>query len=335
MLKRNQKIIDAVIEKANRDCPGSLAMIGIYGSFCTGDIHEKSDLDLMILINDEKGYCLCHTFLLEDEYVGHDLYCTTWDALENDAQFVHPYLAKLMDARIVYCADDAYMQRLDTLRAKVSTVNTADAARKTLEKAEQCFAKAMLAGDMASIRYHAVDMILNCLDAIALQNGRYFRLGGRRVFEEIASMTQKPENLQALVEDIAKAEAADSIKAALLPLLQAVEELFVAPQPAPEVYPGTCEEMISNWRNKMYLAAETRNTWLSLSSMASLDAMLKDLSFHWNILDRFQPRDPAASAAAFDAVIADYRKEYEKAGIAFQSYPNVDAFVKAYLKKQA
>ena len=35
--ERNQKIIDAVITKADRVCPGSLALIGINGSFMTGD----------------------------------------------------------------------------------------------------------------------------------------------------------------------------------------------------------------------------------------------------------------------------------------------------------
>lgn len=36
---RNQKIINAVIEKAKKICPESLALIGIYGSFVTGDFH--------------------------------------------------------------------------------------------------------------------------------------------------------------------------------------------------------------------------------------------------------------------------------------------------------
>lgn len=336
MEARNQKIIDAIIKKANRDCPGSLALIGIYGSFCTGDIHEKSDLDLMILINDERGYCLSHCFLLEDDYVAHDLYCTTWEALEYDAGFPHPHISKLMDSKIVYCADDAYLQRLEALRAKVSTLNTDESAKKMLENAEKSFAKAMVSAEISKVRYHAVDMVLNCLDAIALLNRRYYHLGGRRVFEEIGTMERKPEHLQTLVEKIAKAESPTAVQEALLPLLQAVEALFEEPLPAPEqIYPGTCEEMLSNWRNKMYLAAETGDIWLSLSSMAALDAMLTELGFYWNVLDRFQPRDLVVSASAYDAVIADYRKEYEKAGVPFQSYPNADAFAAAYLKKQA
>ena len=52
---RNRKIIDAVIEKERKLCPGAVALIGIYGSFLTGDIHPLSDLDLMIVINDERG----------------------------------------------------------------------------------------------------------------------------------------------------------------------------------------------------------------------------------------------------------------------------------------
>jgi cytochrome c oxidase assembly protein Cox11 len=34
--ERNQKIIDAVIEKANTVCSGAVALIGINGSFMTG-----------------------------------------------------------------------------------------------------------------------------------------------------------------------------------------------------------------------------------------------------------------------------------------------------------
>ena len=77
--ERNQKIIDAIIEKANIVCPGSLALIGIYGSFMTGDSCKKSDLDLLILINDDRGWQLGSTFIQDDLQVGHDIYCTSWE----------------------------------------------------------------------------------------------------------------------------------------------------------------------------------------------------------------------------------------------------------------
>lgn len=52
----NQKIIDAIIAKAEKVCPDSLALIGVYGSVATGDEYEKSDLDLLILIQDDEGW---------------------------------------------------------------------------------------------------------------------------------------------------------------------------------------------------------------------------------------------------------------------------------------
>ena len=50
--ERNEKIIRAVKEKAEAVCPGSLDLIGINGSFVTGQQHARSDLDLLIVIGE-------------------------------------------------------------------------------------------------------------------------------------------------------------------------------------------------------------------------------------------------------------------------------------------
>jgi hypothetical protein len=44
LLDKNQKLINMVIERAKRDFPEDIALIGLTGSFSTGDFHEKSDL---------------------------------------------------------------------------------------------------------------------------------------------------------------------------------------------------------------------------------------------------------------------------------------------------
>ena len=61
--ERNNRIIEAVLQKEKTLCPGAVALIGIYGSFLTGDIHPLSDLDLLILINDERGWQLGTGFI--------------------------------------------------------------------------------------------------------------------------------------------------------------------------------------------------------------------------------------------------------------------------------
>lgn len=331
---RNQKIIDAIIEKAGRDCPGALAMIGVYGSFLTGDIHEKSDLDLLILINDDRGYALSKTFIQEDIGVGHDLYCTTWDMLEKDAKFTHPHISKLMDSRIVYCADNAYLAQLESFRKQALAADTRESAENTLAEAEHSFAKAILAKDLADIRRHAGDTIHKILDAVALLNGRYFRLSTRRIFQEIDAMERKPENLPALVDSVISAESEETVKSALHILMDAAEQLFCSPLPASEAIPGTYEEMFSNWRNKMYLAAENQNRYLAFDSMHGLDSMLKALGFSYDVLVKFIPQDLTASAVRYDEIMETYRKEYDKAGLPVQLYSSVDAFIEDYLKKE-
>ena len=93
MNSRNKKIIDAVIRKEQAVCPGSVALIGIYGSFMTGDVHPLSDLDLLILINDDRGWRLGKAFIQEDLGVGHDIYCTSRESLRQDAEYEHPHIS--------------------------------------------------------------------------------------------------------------------------------------------------------------------------------------------------------------------------------------------------
>ncbi|HET9906587.1 MAG TPA: hypothetical protein VFQ23_08095 [Anaerolineales bacterium] len=69
--QRNSRIIEAIIKKEHAVCPGSIALIGIAGSFCHGDIHERSDLDLCIVINDNDGWKIADCFILND--VGFDV----------------------------------------------------------------------------------------------------------------------------------------------------------------------------------------------------------------------------------------------------------------------
>ena len=66
-------------------CPGALAMIGVYGSMLTGDVHEKSDLDLLIVIND----AIFPDYLVEYEKTGLKI-----NSYKNMDSFIAHYLDK-------------------------------------------------------------------------------------------------------------------------------------------------------------------------------------------------------------------------------------------------
>lgn len=352
--ERNQKIIDAIIEKANVGCPGSLAMIGIYGSFMTEDIHAKSDLDLLILINDDKGWQLGCGFIQDDLQVGHDIYCTTWDGLRNDARYEHPNISKLMDSKIVYCADEKYMEELEALRKQVReklsaplTAEDYEKAESTLKEAEHCYTMAMISESRSELLKWAGGVIYFVENAIALLNKQYFRCGVKRAYEELEAMKSRPEKLCELIENVISALSVDKAKEHLTILLretvttfQKVKESIPGKQKAAtaENLWGTYEEMYSNWRNKMYLAAETGNRYLAFMSLISLDGMFSEISDEVDIneydaLKAYDLQDLYKTAKAFDDVIQEYLQEYRKVELEIVHYPDVDAFVREYCEK--
>ena len=116
MNRVNEKIVEAIIAKAESICPDSLALIGIYGSVAAGDEYEKSDLDLLLLIQGDDGRKLGTGFILNDSGVGYDIYCTDWDGLKADAECRHAQLSKLMDSEIVYIKSQEAYDELCRLR---------------------------------------------------------------------------------------------------------------------------------------------------------------------------------------------------------------------------
>ena len=351
---RNQKIIDAIIEKEKALCPGSAALIGIYGSFQSGDIHPLSDLDLLILINDDRGWQLGKTFIQDDLGVGHDIYCTNWEGLREDARYEHPHIGKLMDSRIVYCADEKYRKELEKLRDDVRKTlaepfGEADCekAEKELNKAQCCFAEAMTEEGLNEVRRKAGGAIYYAENAVALLNKTYFRLGVKRRYEELNAMEKKPENLCGMIEDILAAENAENVKERLALLMKELAACFrrvrqslqqAKKHACAETLSGTYEEMFSNWHGKMVLAAETGDRHLAFMSLESLNEMLTDISNAveigaYDVLRAYDPNDLQKTAEGFDEILKQYLQEYEKAGMKAEHYPDIDAFTAAYLNR--
>ncbi len=350
---RNRKIIDAIIRKEQAVCPGSVALIGIYGSFRTGDVHPLSDLDLLILINDDRGWQLGKAFIQEDRGVGHDIYCTGWESLRQDAAYEHPHISKLMDSQIVYCADEKYREELESLREQVrkklaEPFGEEDyrKAEKELKEARCCYADAMTAEELNDVRRSAGGAIFFAENAVAMLNKTYFRKGVSRRFEELEAMGRKPDNLCGLIENVLTAETVNGLKEQLTLLMKGMASCFLrAGRQLPRekkpagagTLSGTYEEMFSNWHGKMARAAETGDRHLAFMSLVSLNEMLNDIAGEtdigtYDVLSAYDPGDLRKTADGFDRILRQYLGEYEKAGLRPARYADVDGFVSAYLE---
>ena len=88
----------------------------------------------------------------------------------------------------------------------------------------------------------------------------------------------------------------------------------------------------------MIEAAENGDAYSSYMNMAFLQFMLAGISEgcdipEYGVMERFSPKDLKANADIFGGILDRYLEEYRKAGTEPNRYPNVDAFIRAYLKK--
>ena len=340
----NKAIVDAVIKKADALCPDSLALIGVYGSVATKDEHEKSDLDLMILINDENGWVLAEGFILDDIDVGYDIYCTSWEMLERDAQRNHAHLSKLFDSMIVYCKDQNALKKLDEMKRKTAELLASDKrydkADNAYCEAKKMFAEVYLTESLSKVRSCAGAAIEFIENAVMLYNGQYFRKGTKRALEEIRQL-KLPFDLENIIIDIIRAETVAKIRERLKELLISTNEYLQTPKekelPSAENLSGTYEEMYSNWKNKMTEAADRDDVYSSFMNLLSLQYMFHEIAEgiavdDFEIMDQFNPKNLEENADVFNKALSKYLAEYEKVGISPKRYGSVAEFASDYCK---
>ena len=345
MNEMNEKMLDAIIKKAEALCPDSLALIGVYGSVITGDEYGKSDLDLMILINDENGQVLADGFIIDDVDIGYDLYCTSWDMIEKDAQCDHAHLSKLFDSMIAYCKDKSALKRLDEIRRKATELLASD---RRYEKADQAYsdakkmlAEVYLAQSLSKARSCAGAAIEFIENAVMLHNGRYFRKGTKRTLDELKQLGL-PFDLETRILAVIQAETVEKIRAELTEVFILTDEYLQVPKkkelPSAENLRGTYEEMYSNWKNKMAEAAGRDDVYSSFMNLLSLQWMFYEIAEYitvdgFEIMDKFNPKNLEENADVFDQALNKYLAEYEKAGIRPRHFESVAELAEDYNKE--
>ncbi|MBO5937678.1 MAG: nucleotidyltransferase domain-containing protein [Clostridia bacterium] len=341
----NRKIINAIIEKAESLYPDSVALIGAYGSVTTGDDYAKSDLDLLILIQDEEGRKLGTGFILNDSGVGYDIYCTDWNNLHHEAQCHHAHISKLMVSEVIYVKNQKAYAELCKLREETKLFLESDErfqrVNELITKAKVAYADALLCNTLGQVRLKAFGVMDCLLNAVMLYHGKYFRLGVKRTFDEIANLPVSDEFSDNMRKTAASKDASE-IRDLLKSLILYVEKYVHQEKPKADpsaVLTGTYEELYSNWRNKVEQAANKNDVFSSFVNMCCFNYMLSDISAEfnigdYNIMDEYNPERLTDNVLIYDKYLEEYEKVCNKVGIKIKRFSDVDAFVADYLENQ-
>lgn len=353
LFEKNQRIIKMVVEKIQRDFPDDIGIVGLTGSFATGDFTEKSDLDLIIINDTDRGWGISDGFILGD--VGYDIYCTPWDTrIKDQSELRSPGVSSLTEMQILYAATQehlarlcAYQQKARDLLAQPIGADSIERAKEDIAMAKQEYADAMLAQEIGSVRYAVGGVLYHAINALMKLNNRCFTRGIKRYIEQLRTLPFLPERFETQVFEIIDADTIAALRAAALRLLEGVvslharlkEETVKKPVPTHESLWGTYEELWCNCRNKVLQSVAAKDKafafFAAIGAQNYLDEMETNIGTpHFNLMRDFDAQNLAPFQESFLRAMDDYLREYEKVGREVNRFEAFEDLYDAYMSKK-
>ena len=350
--QKNKELINIVIEKVQKEYQNDIDLIGVCGSFFTGDFYEKSDLDLLVVLNNERGWGFSTCFILDG--IGYDLYGSPWTKLEEMASFDHTFVSHIVDVDIVYCRELKCRERFMELRQKAlniisspKTTELLQKSRKHLDNATLTYGKMMLEEEIGTVRQLSGGVIHHLTNTVCFLNHNYLKLGVKHQLEEMLGMKHVPKHFEQYFNGVILATSVPNIKETTTKLIRAVKEMYdeIAEEVLKKILPtkdnlkGTYEEIWSNWKNKIQHAAEHKDILLAFSSGVSCQNFYDEMhrehgTVSINLMKHFQPNNLDSFANAFEQAMQLYKEEYDRVQMKVLTYDYIDAFRRDYLEPE-
>ena len=356
LMNRNKKIIEIIMNQIKEKCPDSIDMIAIGGSFCNGDIYEKSDLDLVIISRDDKAKCLDKCFILDD--VAMDVYTHDWTSFEKMAEYSHPYVTKLIDLDIIYVYDEITLKKYKDLQTKLKVNMSND--KLVLKGIQEHFNNANF--ELSKLNQVEFDLgfAYRCLAHIIrevefiiyMSNKSYVKRGTKRVPEEVCNMIDLPSGFIEIYSDITNCKSIDEIKKKASKLVSCITQ-FVNKKgikytpideeknenERKELIPnnlfGTYEEIYSNWKNKMIHAVTINSRYLSFVTMNSCQEFYDEMADMFNIpqielIVNYNPDDLSLNVNHFNNCMEQWLNLYRIHGVGVNYYSSLGELENLY-----
>jgi len=342
LMEKNKKIINMIIERVKRDFPDEIEFIGLTGSFSKNDFHEKSDLDLVILNNTDKGRGIADGFIFDD--VGYDIYCAFWDNV-----------GKITDMQILYCANPELLEKYNRLKeqtlqkfAEPIGINCINRAKEHLNHAKQEYANMMLSDDLCKVRYASGDFLGRHIGKVLahLNNHDIDKYGIKRLLDEFLKYKYLPENFEKLYMAVIDAKNIQEIREASFTMLREVTQLYekmhsdFTEQPIPtyDNLWGTYEELWCNSRNKVIRSIGLKDKsyafYAAMGAQSYFDEMTEVIGTKkFDLLQYFDADNLEIFEEAFLKAMDEYLKEYDKVGRKALKFDTFEELYDYYMKK--
>ena len=351
----NEKIIDWIVKRAEKEYAEDISMLLAYGSFINGTANAKSDVDCYFIPKTERGYQFAVDFILNG--IGYDIFPMNWERVENIANLKEVLLPCVGDVKILFYAEKEDLEKFkrlqNRLRSNLRDVEyTKNIAKERFVFACDLYAKMRICNQLSAVRTYAAYIIMTLADVIALYNQDYFHFGLKKQYEDLAKFNNMPQDFLKYYLDVIQAQ--DEISAAnnCFKILKSVSEhmkweLIIGDieetksteknnkQPDYSELASLYEEISSTF-NKIYICCENGNRVLAFLSAACLQNTLIEASQennipYYDIISAYRYDDLTALAISTKKAEDDLVQMIINGGGNIKRFANYEEFTRANL----
>lgn len=335
---RNNILIRWLVELIEKEYRGHIDFVGMTGS-CAADKEDKySDLDLVIIANDNAERTIGECFIADwdDIRIGYDFYTVSWKRVEG--MLGSTWASHILDVVPLWYEDESVKLRWMGLVNRQQEIMDAPlgmeqvaVSENSLKNAKQMLADIFLTQDPKWAKNQLSGMLLELTDVICVLNNTYYKYGIKDRILEIEQM-ETPEDFVALWHEAMNADQMEEIRRMAVKVCRITEEFWnlkkqTVMQPKleelcsrSEVIDGWYEELFSNYKNKVVRLLETQDMETACTVSFCIQNFLQELEANTGMPMPVLYRDLdinnlAALGEGFERVEQEIAEEYRRRGL--------------------
>lgn len=353
----NDKIINWIINRAEKDYAEDIALILLYGSYVNGTANAKSDVDCYFIPRTERGYQFSADFIIQE--VGYDIFPMNWERVEGIADLKEILTPCVGDIKVLYCHSMEELERFENLQRRLQdNLNNLDytqrIAKEKFEYACTLYSKLRNCNKLMEARLLAGNIIMTLADAVAVYNQDYFHFGLKKQYEDLHKFVNIPADFIEEYVNVIKSEGTEEIKVHCRSLMETFAEHTAwefmeggkkqeEEGPAEAVNKDTdfyflarLYEEISSTFNKIYFCTENGNYILAFLSAVCLQGEFQEISQEqgierYDILSSYNYKDLRKLAETTRKVERDFVSMIAKSGERINRFSDFEEFERAML----
>jgi hypothetical protein len=337
---------DLLIGKIEKDYKDDIALVVMMGSHLYNDTHPMSDLDMYFIPKTDRGYRLGSVFIIQG--IGFDFWPISWERIGRIAGREERITSIVTEGRVLWHGTEDDLERFEKLK-KESLEGLKDDER--LKKSKERLASAKTAYhpfhsalSLTQARRHALDVLGDLTECLALFNNVTIRRGRGKIPGEIKAMPRVPDGFLERYDTVFLSRSPAEIGTALFGLIDTTgllvesDDSLKDPAQFKVVANGFYEEFV-NMYNKIGRAHQTGDFRTALHVAREMEIELGWL-FHDSgetipdfpdLVGLYDPDDLGKLAGAAKTHQSVFETFLASKGVTIRTFPDFGA-LEAYLE---